>query len=397
METAPATKPYQPVLLILIVFVIIFAIVAQVLAQTRGFLVNDDFFTFYLSAHMIVRGEDPYSMEQWVNYHDLFGADWIPNQIFPYPLPLAFFLAPLGWLSLSQASVVWVFFAQVLVLVTALLEISFWRVSRLTPYIFPALAGIFLFRPTLVAIRNGQIGPYLLMCIALVAYLWEKEKWLLGGIVLSFLFMKPGFGLPVIGILFLWLLARHQAQGYFGIILGVLGILLVGWFYDPGWILKFLWIGGQKLNYSLGYSPTVWGMAGAVCKHNYACTISAGATVSFFLLIFCLYLLIRKWRWADPLIAVSSVLPVVVLITPYMWAYDQLLLLPSLLLIMGQMAEKKIPYIIVSMFPLFVSVISIMFVVLAMYAGHDGWSALVSLLTMGLMIVLIKERRYSYQ
>lgn len=396
MEIAPKQNLNLIFLFVFIILVLIFAIIAQVLTQTRAFLVNDDFFTFYLSAYMSIRGQDPYQVEQWITNHNLFGATWIPNQIYPYPLPLALLLAPLGWLSLGQASAAWMFMAQVFVLVTVLVVMSFWQIPHVTPYIFPVLVGVFLFRPTIVAIRNGQIGPYLLFIVVLVAFFWEKKKWLLGGLALAFLSLKPGIGLPIIGLLFLWLLFRRQSQGVIGVIVASLAILLVGWIYDPGWIQKFLWVGEQKLDYAFGYSPTLWGMAGALCKNNSACTVYVGAAACLLLVAVYLYWLLWKWRWVDPIIAVSSALPVAVLVTPYMWAYDQIFLILPLVLIVGRMAERKFPYLVSSTFILFVSIFSIVLVLLAMRVGHDGWSALISLLVLGLMVFLIKEPRLSY-
>jgi hypothetical protein len=393
VKIAPKPNINWTFLIFLLLLVIVFAIVAQALTQTRAYLVNDDFFTFYLSGYMISRGEDPYQAEQWVNNHYLFGATWIPEQIYLYPLPLAILLSPIGLLSLSQASVAWVFFAQVLVLVTVLMVMSFWRVPRSTPYILPVLAGIFLFRPTMVAIRNGQIGPYLLIIIVLVALFWHREQWLAGGIALAFLSLKPGIGLPIIGILFLWLLARRQVQGIVGLSLALFAIMFSGWLIAPDWIQNFLWMGEQKLSYSFGYSPTIWGMAGSVCKNNDACTVYVGAGACLLLVLFYLYWLLWKSRWVDPVIAIGSALAVALLITPYMWAYDQILLIFPLVLIVGQLAERKLPYLVTSTFLIIVSIVAILLILMAMWVGHDSWSATISVLVLGLMIVLYRERR----
>ncbi|MGA7607447.1 MAG: hypothetical protein WCA79_16135, partial [Anaerolineales bacterium] len=62
---------------------------------------NANFFFFWLAGRMMWTGQNPYNATQWLAGHDAYGATWKPNQIFPYPLPLAFLMAPLGLISLG--------------------------------------------------------------------------------------------------------------------------------------------------------------------------------------------------------------------------------------------------------------------------------------------------------
>ncbi|MCL5611074.1 MAG: hypothetical protein M1485_00735, partial [Chloroflexi bacterium] len=88
---------------------------------------NSNFFFFWLSGHMIGLGQNPYNQAQWLAGHAAFGATWIPNKIFPYPLPLAFFTVPLGSLSLGQAYIVWQIVSQIIIAITIYLLLRHWQ------------------------------------------------------------------------------------------------------------------------------------------------------------------------------------------------------------------------------------------------------------------------------
>src|SRR5215831_2991187 len=57
---------------------------------------NTDFYTFWLAARMNWTGQNPYAAADWLAASRADHVPWIPNPIFPYPLPLATLLAPVG-------------------------------------------------------------------------------------------------------------------------------------------------------------------------------------------------------------------------------------------------------------------------------------------------------------
>lgn len=68
---------------------------------------NSDFFTFWLAGRLFSLGQDPYNSQAWVSGHHRFGATWIPNPTFVYPMPLSLLFAPLGLFPLYQAFIAW--------------------------------------------------------------------------------------------------------------------------------------------------------------------------------------------------------------------------------------------------------------------------------------------------
>ncbi|MDW8227745.1 MAG: hypothetical protein RMJ60_08105, partial [Anaerolineales bacterium] len=79
---------------------------------------NSDFFTFWLAARLVLEGYNPYLTDIWVGGHHLYGATWIPNQTFIYPLPVALLFLPLGALPLYWAYLLWVWILEGLILLS---------------------------------------------------------------------------------------------------------------------------------------------------------------------------------------------------------------------------------------------------------------------------------------
>ena len=133
---------------------------------------DTDFFSFWLAGYSLLAGKDPYSADWWTLGHHKYGAEWISDATFLYPLPLAIFLIPLGLLSLEQAFVLWVFLSQWLILLAAvlLLRRANWQVHK--KYVLPILVGIYLFRPVILTLLHGQLGALFLLILVLMMMLW---------------------------------------------------------------------------------------------------------------------------------------------------------------------------------------------------------------------------------
>jgi len=343
---------------------------------------DSDFFTFWLAGWMNWARQNPYSSQQWIAGHTRFGAVWIPNPIFPYPLPLAVFLAPLGLLALEQAYVLWFYTSEAAILIFLVLIVGMWPAPKATSYLFPLVAGAFLFRPTLITLQNGQLGAIFLLILALTLLLWERERWFLGGLCLALVALKPTLGMPLLLLAGLWLAGQKKYAALAGIFLSTTILALMGYMRDPAWIAQFLAVGNRKLGETLGYSPTLWGLSGAICRHDWACTVTLGGILSICLLAFTSYILLKKGASLSPLIALSLILPVTVLITPYLWAYDQILLLIPISVATLWIAREGYPFLMAALYPIAMALLAILLLALAMQLGHDGFSALVSLVSL---------------
>lgn len=164
---------------ILIVLTAVF--VAWLVARSVDYEVNNDFFTFWLGGRMLLQGQNPYDAEAWATNHTLYGSTWIENPVYIYPLPLAFLYVPLGILSLPVAAVVQIGLSILALISAAGLALSDWRSTKAAGYLPVILIGLFLYRPAIVTLRNGQLGGFLLFSLAMTAYLvliwllWENR------------------------------------------------------------------------------------------------------------------------------------------------------------------------------------------------------------------------------
>ena len=119
------------------------------------------------------------------------------------------------------------------------------------------LAGIALFRPTTLALTQGQFIALMLLMVMLMAIFFDKEKWGLGGIFLGSLVLKPNLGLIFIPLIITWLIFQKKWKPIFTALSAAIVLLLIGLAYDPGWVGEYLQVGGSKLAQTFGGSPTV--------------------------------------------------------------------------------------------------------------------------------------------
>jgi hypothetical protein len=349
---------------------------------------GSDFFSLWLAPHLLLQGQDPYLTDIWVPAHDTFGARWISDPTFLYPLPLAVLLLPFGVFPLDVAAVLWVFLSLVAVLLVARKLIASWQPGQLLPYLLPALAGIMLFRPTFLTLLVGQMEILLLLCLGGTALLWERGKWLKGGLLASVVMLKPQIGLPLLALTGLWLLVHRRWTGLAGMGLAALILFAIGAVFDIGWVDRWLSIGQGKVSGVFGYTPTVWGVSATVCHHQHPCTSLLGGVLSIVVVTAGLWILLPR-KVLHPMNAIGVIIPVVLLTTPYLWAYTQVMLIIPILLVMGKMYQRKLPYMLVATFPLAMAVWAFALLFVAVGLGSDVWSAAVPLASLVLLGFLI--------
>ena len=361
-------------------------------------ILNSDFFQFWLAGRMIWSNQNPYSPETWIQAHYHFGASWVPKPpIFPYPLPLATLLAPLGLLPIDQAYITWVYFSEVIILVCILLLVSIWEVPRAHFYLFALSAGIFLFRPTIVTLRNGQLGTLLLFILTVVILLWNNGRWFLGGLVMAFTFLKPTLGIPLIAMTGVWNLREKRLSAIAGNIVGYAAIMGIGWIQNPDWFTTFLKAGYRKLSDTFGYSPTIWGVSSFICNHDHTCTIGLGWVTLVLLLVSTLWWLYQSRIPISPIAILGIAIPLTVVITPYIWAYDQILLIIPIITLTMMMAERGYPYLFTAILPIGISILAIGLLFIAIQLGNDSWSMSVPLIILVLMLLSMRGEKYAAQ
>lgn len=370
---------------------LIYTVISWWLALNHD-VINEDFFHYWLGGKMVLAHQDVYSSAAWMAQEHAYHASWIPATIFLYPIALAVLLAPLGILELHTAYAIWTFAGMVGTTVSFLLLLDLWNHPANRIYLVPLFLGLLLYRPLIVILRNGQLGAMLLTILTLTAYLWEKGKWLSGGLLVGLIALKPQFGIPLLVLMGVWLMARKRWAALAG--MAVAGLLLagIGWLQKPDWISVFLSYSSQRIGDTIGQSPTLWGLSrlicnvGALASSSWAsagCLTWLGLGLAGLLAAATLAVLALRGAQIRPALAMSLAICCAVLVTPYLWAYDHILLLIPLLLAAGQMASLKLPFLATGTLLIAASLVCLVLLSVAMIRGTDEFSALFPLLCLG--------------
>ncbi len=249
------------------------------------------------------------------------------NPAFLYPLPLAFFFVPFGLLPFHSAYIAWVTLTQLMILASLVMLLNPGNDLRTKLFFIPLLAGTVLFRPTLLTLTQGQVSGLFLFALAWIAFLWQKGKWFWGGFLLGFLALKPNLGLLIILLAAIWLCLQKRASAIFGTLASGIFLLVAGLIDNPGWVVQYWHVGGNKLAETFGDSPTVWGL-GALISHNApTATLIIGGLAGLLILFGFFRASLYAGAALAPLSILALAVTVTLLITPYTWTYDQLLLL----------------------------------------------------------------------
>ena len=292
------------------------------------------------------------------------------------------FLAPLGLVSLKTAFIGWVVISQALIVISILVTLRFWSEPKSIHLLLPLLAAALLFRPTLGTLMDGQLGAILLTIIVLsMRWMRDGKAWL-AGMMLGVLWVKPTIGAPLIFLVCLWSLRQQKYAAICGVFISTSALAIAGFVDDPAWIGKFLAIGNQKLSDVFGSTPTLWGFANLVCSSQATCTMLVAGISLVFLTALVGYLLIFNPFFKSFTAALCLIIPLTVMTTPYIWAYDQILLLLPVTVLTMALFERGVRYLLVAITPILFSILSLLLLVMAMNVGNDALSFLLPLTCM---------------
>jgi hypothetical protein len=280
-----------------------------------------DFVQYWSAARLLVGGGNPYdpatlfSMEQSVGWpHPESLLMWNPPYALALVLPVAhlpFNLATLAWLALQLELILgsgvlsWRYFAR---------EDDRFRIGLLV-----ALA----FVPTLLALRLGQISPWLL--VGVVGFLWaerSKRDFLAGG-ALALLMIKPQVAYLFLAAALWWAWRSRRWR----VLAGGLGALLIGsglvFLVSPGIVANYLAAMTRPPLHWL--PPTIGTWLRLLFRPAPSWLQFLPSVVGLLGLAVWLWRRRGPWRWqsvASPLLLASF------LTTSFGWTYDQIILLP---------------------------------------------------------------------
>lgn len=276
-----------------------------------------DFHCFWVAGRVAASGGDPYDARQYVP-----AIGTIPpspskalercSQRLVYPPWTALALAPFGALPLPTAATLW---ASLAVMATVLGINWTWQLVGKRRIPWPLVAVLVVGTvPFIHTMHVGQFATFTFALTAGAALAIRSKRDAAGGIATALLSVKPhttiGFAAVVLG------LAILRRRRRFVVAAGAAGLALAGvtQLLRPGWIVEFA-SGTAELSSSISDRATIWNLAGSVPV----------AVVMIALLLTAVVVLIRG-RGADDgdMLGLAASLGLVV--TPYAWNYDYVVL-----------------------------------------------------------------------
>ncbi len=350
---------------------------------------NSNFAFFWLSGRMILEGENPYNETQYLAGHDTYGIKWRPNNIFPYPLPLALIFIPLGLTSLANAYILWQVVSLVSIALIIFILLNHWKESAQRRLLIPIFAFMFFFGPLYLTLFTGSIGAIAALVILVAILLFEKDRSLLAGIILSLTILKPPQGLPILLLAGIWFFARRDWKAILGVAIGGISLLLIGMIQDPLWAIKFLGASQAVMDRTQGIHSNVWAFAYLACGSVSPCSTLLGGTLGLILLGLGGFFLWRNQAKVTAWEAFNVIIPIAFVSTIYLWAYDQLTYIIPIVWIIGTLVERTKSYIHAFLFLIVLDVFSFYALVQQASTDKDLWSFGTTVIVLGMVLGLL--------
>ena len=253
---------------------------------------------------------------------------------FPYPPWYALSTFYLGLLPIKQAALLWFEINLVLVFLSIWFLTDGWN-GRLRLIAFPL--GLF-FLPVIGALSVGQNVFPVLLGGAMLVYALKKENVALvtlGSVLVTY---KPHIGALMLLSVLVWLIASRSSFGQRAtrsILLAGVFLFVIGFIADPAWHVRYpqMLLGITSVNYGSGST-------GALCSNCTSLpvffsrwffngTLLTAALVALTLLsiLFALTVQARAKFSKEPVLLLNAALVATLLISPYLFNYDFVLLL----------------------------------------------------------------------
>jgi hypothetical protein len=292
-------------------------IVLPLLVAAAWFVINAQFASWdfrnnlWGPAHLLVQGMSPYLIEQ---LFDNSNSVWLPMAI-----GVGFWL---GYLDLFTATNLWALLSAVLAILLTLISIQ--RGQPGTLWVTVALLAVFLFPPTVSHFILGQFSLISVVLLLIAVRVVERSfHWsIIVGLLLALALTKPQLVLlPSLGIaLMYW--KNRGVKGTFQV-----GVLTLGWsllLMLPLWLGYPNWVEGFQVALARNM---VW--AHPTLFVQFYWWMGDTGRLAWGLLVIVM-VAVNGWLWwhLPARRAVSWSLALNLLITPYAWSWDFVLLLP---------------------------------------------------------------------
>lgn len=343
----------RPAILLMLALLLILIMVFVALRVDHALPTNSDFNAVYTASVALVHRTPIYDIPAvkavaakalGIPVENFFLAP------FPYPPWYALSTFYLGLLPIKQAALLWFEINLVLVFLSIWFLTDGWN-GRLRLIAFPL--GLF-FVPVIGALSVGQNVFPVLLGGSMLVYALKKEHvalLTLGAVLVTY---KPHIGALMLLSVLVWLIASRNSFGRRvtrSIVMAGVFVSVIGFLADPAWHIRYpqMLLGITSVNY--GSEST-----GALCSNCTSLpvlfsrwffngTLLTAALVALMMLVILLALTVRAWSQfaKEPVLLLNMALLATLLISPYLFNYDfVLLLIPFAVLLCSPSIVDKI-------------------------------------------------------
>ena len=357
---------------------IAFVVIAGPLERRIELVHDNDFSGFWAGARALVIGADPYDAATWRDTVRALGTQEPNTDVYGYVPWVAVALVPLALLPLEAAAWIW------MVGGVALAAIALRALLRALVPGDPLLHGAFglallLAQPGFHALVLGQWSFVLLaaLCAAVLA-LRRGNEGTAGVLTATFLAKPQLFVWTVLGML---ATARDRVRlVVVGALTGV-AVIAIGWVVFPRWLAAWsASVAPERLSRSASLTVALRDVLGS----------PLGLVVAYALVAVGIVVALRA-RGRDAQLALWTALSIAG--APYLWSYDQLLLLVPLALGASALVDRRTARGVALIGVGALLVVSPLLYALAVARHRESFSAFLPLVFFaGLAYVLLRDR-----
>jgi hypothetical protein len=339
---------------------------------------RNDFALVWAGARAIALGHDPYRVADWPALAASLGG-WADTPAYVYPGWVAVGLLPLGALPLEAASALWTFGGLAL---AALAVRALVRAYTPDLPVVHTLAALTLLasQPARTAVFLGQWSFALVAALSLSMVLIRGRPAAAGVASVAFLGKPQLFLLTAPALLsHAWRLGRARAfvagAGAAAALLTLVSLMVL-----PAWPLIWGSVSTSQRLFDPPQTTTVPALLSGLLGPPFGAVVLALAAVGA-----GIALLFRPGSAAG--LGIWTVLSL--LVAPYQWSYDQLILVPAIVLVSSAIREvsRRRALLTAAAACALLLVLGTLLAVHAARTGRETLAALVPLLTLGVLVI----------
>lgn len=275
---------------------------------------------------LLLDGKDPYSLEALAQLSVEWGLPFFRSIWFPTVIGVGL---PLGMLPLPNAANIWLLISLAAALASEVLVYAETTRQQQSRNLLVVALSVMLFAPLYAHLNQGQVSLVVLASCVLGWRLLERNQPAWAGVLLSLGWAKPQLVIlawPALA----WLAVKrgHGRSFILGWLAGSVVQTIPLWVLHPAWPAGYL----EALRTNPTWlQPNLYGLVA-----YWSGSQVLGWTVALVALGAAGFWLAGLWRHASSLVALTWSLALTPTLSPYTWSYDQVLLLPLLVLALSQ-------------------------------------------------------------